>query len=56
MVVIALRLAAATCLTGALAVWPPTVSAQTPEPTPPAEVHEHVVVDGTMLAPTLEPA
>ncbi len=41
-------------LAGALMVWPTTLSAQEPTQTPPAEVHEHVVVDGAMLTPTRE--
>lgn len=45
---------AATWLVGALLGWPMATSAQEPQPTPPAEVHEHVVVDGAMLTPTRE--
>lgn len=41
-------------LASALLVSPMTASAQEPQPTPPTEVHEHVVVDGTGLTPTRE--
>ena len=38
----------ATWLVGALMVCATTASAQEPTQTPPAEVHEHVVVDGAI--------
>lgn len=41
-------------LASALLVSPMSASAQGPQPTPPAEVHEHIVVDGAMLTPTRE--
>jgi hypothetical protein len=48
------RSAAALGLVAALLVSPTIAAAQEPQPTPPPETHEHVVVDGTMLTPTRE--